>query len=235
MVRGVTAIAQCDQVRRVIDPTGATGNQMMNVGFALGASFAASFANVRVASENDGANGAPLLELRLGRGTRVAYSRESTANGANHAGIECGDRYTAAARRKLGLSEAEQQRIRESCGDREPHRLRPKSDASSGDGVLAWCKVVKLGDPARGGNLLEWATARLRAAEADPRTTWLESDLSLDYEPSPVGSSKASVQRACRPAKWRSFANAKALSVSVYYRLWGMTGNDSQHSHDKAG
>jgi hypothetical protein len=37
MVRSVTAIAQCDQVGRVIDPTGGTGNQMMNVGFALGA------------------------------------------------------------------------------------------------------------------------------------------------------------------------------------------------------
>jgi len=35
MVRSVTAIAQCDQVGRVIDPTGGTGNQMMNVGFAL--------------------------------------------------------------------------------------------------------------------------------------------------------------------------------------------------------
>ena len=70
MVRGVTAIAQCDQVGRVIDPTGGTGNQMMNVGFALGACFAASSASVRVASENDGANGAPLLKLCLGRWKR---------------------------------------------------------------------------------------------------------------------------------------------------------------------
>ena len=66
MVGGVTAIAQCDQVGRVIDPTGGTGNQMMNVSFALGACFAASSANVRVACENDGANGAPVLKLRLG-------------------------------------------------------------------------------------------------------------------------------------------------------------------------
>lgn len=67
MVRGVTAVAECDQVGRVIDPTGGTRNQMMNVGFALGARFAARFAHVRVASENDGANSAPLLELLLGR------------------------------------------------------------------------------------------------------------------------------------------------------------------------
>ena len=66
MVRSVTAIAQSDQVGGVIDPTGGTGNQMMNVGFALGAGFAACSANVLVACENDGANGAPLLKLRLG-------------------------------------------------------------------------------------------------------------------------------------------------------------------------
>lgn len=39
---------------------------MMNVGFALGACFAASSASVRVASENHGANGAPSLKLSLG-------------------------------------------------------------------------------------------------------------------------------------------------------------------------
>jgi len=66
MVRSVTAIAQCDQVGRVIDPTRGTGNQMMNVSFALGAFVAARSANVRVASENDGANDAPVLKLRLG-------------------------------------------------------------------------------------------------------------------------------------------------------------------------
>jgi hypothetical protein len=61
MMRRMTAIAQCDQVGGVIDPTGGMGNQMMNIGFALGACFAASSANVRIASENDGANTAPLL------------------------------------------------------------------------------------------------------------------------------------------------------------------------------
>jgi len=80
MVRSVTAIAQCDQVRRVIDPTGGTGNQMMNVGFALGACFAARSANVRVASENDGANGAPLLKLRLGRRKRHSVQLGKMAN-----------------------------------------------------------------------------------------------------------------------------------------------------------
>ncbi len=80
MVRSVTAIAQCDQVGRVIDPTGGTGNQMMNVGFALGACFAAGSANVRVASENDGANGAPLLKLRLGRRKRHSVQLGKMAN-----------------------------------------------------------------------------------------------------------------------------------------------------------
>ena len=80
MVRSVTAIAQCDQVGRVIDPTGGTGNQMMNVGFALGACFAARSANVRVASENDGANGAPLLKLRLGRRKRHSDQLGKMAN-----------------------------------------------------------------------------------------------------------------------------------------------------------
>lgn len=67
MVRGVAAIAQCDQVGGVIDPSSRTGNQMMNVGLAVSALVAASSATVRVTSEDDRANGAPLLELRLVR------------------------------------------------------------------------------------------------------------------------------------------------------------------------
>ena len=70
MVRGVTAIAQRDQIGGVIGPTSSTGNQMVDVCFALGACFATSSANVGIASENDGANGAPLLELCLGRQKR---------------------------------------------------------------------------------------------------------------------------------------------------------------------
>jgi hypothetical protein len=65
MVRGVTAIAQCDQIGRVIDPAGGTRNQMVDVGFSLRAWLSASSAGVQVASENDGANGAPVLKLCL--------------------------------------------------------------------------------------------------------------------------------------------------------------------------
>ena len=67
MVRGVTAIAQGDQVGWIIASPSGLGDQMMNVGFATGARFAARCATVRVASEHDGANGAPLLEFCFGR------------------------------------------------------------------------------------------------------------------------------------------------------------------------
>jgi hypothetical protein len=63
MVSGMAAITQCDQVGRVIDPTGGTGNQVVNISFPLGAFLAASPASIRVASKNDGANGAPVLKL----------------------------------------------------------------------------------------------------------------------------------------------------------------------------
>jgi hypothetical protein len=75
MVRGVTAIAQGDQVGRLIDPAGGTGNQMMDVGLASRACGTARPANVRVAKENDGANRPPLLGLRLSR--RKGHSIQS--------------------------------------------------------------------------------------------------------------------------------------------------------------
>ena len=81
MMHSVTAIAQCDQVGRVIVPTGGTGNQMMSVGFALGACFAARSANVRVASENDGAASAVVVVVMASAkaannlGKRVFISR----------------------------------------------------------------------------------------------------------------------------------------------------------------
>ena len=67
MVRSVTAIAQRDQISGIIEPASGTGNQMMNVGFAPGAWLTAISTSVRVASEDDGANGSPLLELCVGR------------------------------------------------------------------------------------------------------------------------------------------------------------------------
>ena len=70
MVRGMTAVAQRDQVGRVVSPAVGTGNQMMNVSFALRAWLTAISAGVRVSRENDSANGAPLLELPLGRRRR---------------------------------------------------------------------------------------------------------------------------------------------------------------------
>src|SRR5688500_9712094 len=73
MVRGVTAIAQRNQVGRFVYSAGGTRDQVVIVSFAPGAFFAASSARVRVSSENDGANGAPLLKRRLGR--RMPRSR----------------------------------------------------------------------------------------------------------------------------------------------------------------
>lgn len=70
VVRGVTAIAQGDQIGRVIDAAGGAGHQMVNVGFAVRAWFAASSASMRIASENDSAHGAPVLKLSLGRRKR---------------------------------------------------------------------------------------------------------------------------------------------------------------------
>jgi hypothetical protein len=67
MVRGVTAVAQGDQVGRVIHSTAGTGNQMMDVGLAVRAWITARPADVRIANENDAADLAPLLGLRLSR------------------------------------------------------------------------------------------------------------------------------------------------------------------------
>jgi hypothetical protein len=71
MVRGVTAVAQGDQVRGVIDSTGSTGNQVVDVGFAPLAFLSASPAHVCVAREYYGANGTPSLKLCLGRWRRI--------------------------------------------------------------------------------------------------------------------------------------------------------------------
>ena len=79
MVRGVTAVAQRDQVSRIIDPTAGTGNQVVNVGFAPGAFFTTSSTNVRIASENDGANGSPLVGLCLRWRKRHGAKHENPA------------------------------------------------------------------------------------------------------------------------------------------------------------
>ena len=82
MVRGVTAIAQGDQVGWIIASPSGLRDQMMNVGFATGARFAARCATVRVASEHYGANGTPLLELCFGRrgGVRAQMDQRLPAN-----------------------------------------------------------------------------------------------------------------------------------------------------------
>ncbi len=67
MVSGVAAIAQSDQVSRVIDATRGTGDQMMDVRLSLGTRVTASPANARIARENDVSNRAPLKGLRLSR------------------------------------------------------------------------------------------------------------------------------------------------------------------------
>src|SRR5205807_5188532 len=68
MVSGVAAIAQSDQVSRVIDATRGTGDQMMDVRLSLGTRVTASLANARIARENDVSNRAPLKGLRFHQG-----------------------------------------------------------------------------------------------------------------------------------------------------------------------
>jgi hypothetical protein len=85
MVSGVAAIAQRDQVSRVIDATRGTGDQMMDVGFSLGTRVTATPANAPIARENDVSNRAPLKGLRLRRRKRQKfYLGIQAARGADH-------------------------------------------------------------------------------------------------------------------------------------------------------
>jgi len=56
MVRGVATIAQGYQVGSVIDATGGTGYQMMDISLARGARVATSPAGARVSCENYGSD-----------------------------------------------------------------------------------------------------------------------------------------------------------------------------------
>jgi hypothetical protein len=70
MMSGMATIAQSDQVGGVIDPTGGTRNQMMDVRLSLRTRRTATPASVRITRENDVSNRAPLKELRLVRRSR---------------------------------------------------------------------------------------------------------------------------------------------------------------------
>jgi hypothetical protein len=67
MMRGVAAIAERDQVRRFIDPTRGTGDQMMDVGFTPRAGFTASLAVVAISCKYNASHFAPSVVLLLGR------------------------------------------------------------------------------------------------------------------------------------------------------------------------
>lgn len=67
MVRGMAAIAERDEIGWFIDPTGSTGDQMMDVGLASGTGVTASLANMGVSCKYNGSDLAPSLVLRLGR------------------------------------------------------------------------------------------------------------------------------------------------------------------------
>ena len=67
MMRGVAAIAERDQVRRFIDPTGGTRDQMMDVGFTPRAGFTASLADVAISCKYNASHFAPSVVLLLGR------------------------------------------------------------------------------------------------------------------------------------------------------------------------
>ena len=67
MVRSVATVAKRDQVRRFIDSTSCTRNQVVNVGFALGTSFTARLANMPVASKHDIADFTPSMVLLSSR------------------------------------------------------------------------------------------------------------------------------------------------------------------------
>ena len=65
MVRGVATVAESYQVGSVIDATGGTGYQMMDISFALGARVATSPAGARVSCENYASDRVPITGLHL--------------------------------------------------------------------------------------------------------------------------------------------------------------------------
>jgi hypothetical protein len=67
MVRSMATIAKRDQVRRFIESTRGTRNQVMDVGFALDARLTARPANMAVASKYNIADFTPSTVLLCGR------------------------------------------------------------------------------------------------------------------------------------------------------------------------
>lgn len=63
VVRGMTAIAERNQVRRLIRSTGGPRNEVMDVGFAPRAGLAARPAGMVVSGKHHSADGVPLLVL----------------------------------------------------------------------------------------------------------------------------------------------------------------------------
>jgi hypothetical protein len=66
MPRGMTAVAQCDQIRRFIRASSGTRNQMMNVRFPCEAELTAFLTTPVVAREHDGPHRTPMLANRCG-------------------------------------------------------------------------------------------------------------------------------------------------------------------------
>jgi len=66
MARRMATIAQCDEIRWVIDAPSCTRNQMVNVRFTFGAEFTALLATPVVTSENNGPHLVPGLCGRSG-------------------------------------------------------------------------------------------------------------------------------------------------------------------------
>jgi hypothetical protein len=66
MARGMATVAQCDQIRRFIQASSGTRNEMVNVRFPCGAELVAFLATPAVALEHDGPRAAPLLVTRSG-------------------------------------------------------------------------------------------------------------------------------------------------------------------------
>jgi hypothetical protein len=67
MVRSMATIAKRDQVRRFIDSTSGTRNQVMNVGFTPGTRVTARCASMAVASKDNLADFTPSMVLLSGR------------------------------------------------------------------------------------------------------------------------------------------------------------------------
>lgn len=79
----MATVAEGDQVGGVVGAAGGAGDQVVDVGFAFGAFLTASSAGVRVAGEDEGTDGAPLIKLCSGGRKRHSVQLGNpTATGA---------------------------------------------------------------------------------------------------------------------------------------------------------